>query len=119
MVSKWGYIRIKDRVAGRFQDVGMCLLNDKDGTILESIEQNHGDVHNKVLEMFRLWFRAKEHTWIQLIECLNVAQFQSLAEEIKSVFCGRKRVAVVHNEEKKVEPTTPDLDMAYPSEGIK
>ena len=128
VASKWGHIRIKDRIAGRFQDVGTCLLNDKNGNMLDSIERDHDRVHDRVAAMFRLWLQSKGHTWSQLIECLNVAQFQFLADEIKSVFCGRKRVTVVDPEhykqpfeEKRVEPTTSDsidLDMAYPSKGI-
>ena len=129
-------IRIKDTIGDSYWDVGICLLNDKDGSTLNLIKADHGRIHDKVTEMFRLWLRGKGQkdgvksiTWSKLTECLKKAQLLALADEITSVLCGRKRVPVIvdleHNEqpfkEKRDEPTTLDtidLDMTYPSEGI-
>ena len=129
MTNEWGHIRIKDRIAGHLQDVGTCLLNDKNGNMLDSIERDYDCIHDKVTEMFRLWLQgqgqkddAKSITWSKLIKCLNVAQLQSLADEIKSVLCGRKRVTMADtkhkNKEKRVEPTTQDSIDLDISEGI-
>ena len=141
LANKQSPLRIKDRIGANFWAVGICLLNDNDGNTLNSIEHNYNLDEKKLTEILRLWFEgkgqkdgAKSITWSKLIECLNVAELKTLADEIKAVFChsgrSRKKATTViadpeHNEQsfkkEKVEPTTLDdidLDMTYLSEGI-
>ena len=138
LASKQDPIRIKDRIGANFWPVGICLLNDNDGSTLNSIKRNNDEFGDKLTEIFRLWLEGKGQkdgaklitSWSKLVECLNFAQLKALADEIKSVLChyhsdrSRKKATITvdpeHND--KLEPTILDdidLDVTYPSEGTK
>lgn len=134
LASKQDPIRIKDRIGANFWSVGLCLLNDNDGSTLYSIKRSNDESGEKLTEIFRLWLQGKGQkdgaklmtSWNKLIECLNIAELKALADEIESVLCHRPRkkatitVDPEHND--KLEPTILDdidLDVTYPSEGTK
>ena len=76
--------------------LGVFLLNDKDGRIVERIKQDKKVTNKIVFEMFRRWLQGEGHnqkngntrpnrTWERLVYYLRLIKDITLAEDIESV----------------------------------
>ena len=97
--EKGASIRIMDRIGSDYHTLGTCLLNDKDGGIMRTIEHDY-KVSDKILnEVFHRWIKGliqkdgkKTNSWETLIKSLNHSMLVNLADEIEAVlyFCSEK-----------------------------
>ena len=76
---------VRDKVAPKWRDLGIQLLNDKQHVMLDIIEENHHhDVKTRCTEMFKYWLSVDtKASWNKLIEALERIDEIALVEKIK------------------------------------
>ena len=80
-------IRIIAQCAFKYEIIGHFLLDDKDGSSVQSITKRCGPNPEDCLRaIFRDWLQnGKERSWKRLLECLEWCDLQSVAERIENV----------------------------------
>lgn len=73
-----------------YNKLGVFLLDDKDGSIVERIEQDKKDTSKIVFEIFSRWLRGEgkassNRTWERLVHYLRKIKNIALAEDIDSI----------------------------------
>ena len=77
-----------------YDTLGMYLLNDKDGSIMQRIKQDYKVTDKIVREIFLRWLRGEgqkngnikpDWTWGRLVYYLKRAKYIALAEEVQSI----------------------------------
>ena len=83
-----GDLRILDRSAVKYRDIGTILLNDESGAIVDAIALNSmGNPIEAVRMIYTRWVREDEdHSWKKLIRCFRDVQLNSLARDIEQHF---------------------------------
>ena len=80
-------INIADTISTNYHLVGTALLQDEDGTILDSIVEQYSKNFSKInYAILKKWIqtsRRQECSWKKLIEVLDKCNCVSLAEEMK------------------------------------
>ena len=86
--SKGRHIRILERSAMRYGDIGTILLKDDTGAIVASIRQAAlGNPIEAVRMIYEKWMQEHEdHSWKKLIQCFRDAQLNPLARDIETHF---------------------------------
>ena len=76
------------RIASDYSLFGTLLLNDEDGTVIETIKQsNHHDPEAITREIFRRWFYSSDMlTWKALVDHLREAKLNTVANDIESMY---------------------------------
>ena len=91
-------LRIKDRISD-YDTLGMFLLNDETGGILEEIKQDYRFSKQRKDEIFDRWIKGegqfgimKSNTWGMLVKSLRDSELNALADKIESIlqFCTDK-----------------------------
>ena len=77
--------KVPQKVGMRYIDFGILLLNDEDGSIIETIEANCRQCHSIVRKILTNWLRGggKPVTWKELIETLRDCDLNELADTIQ------------------------------------
>ena len=78
-------VRISERIGARNSDVGIYLLKDDHGVIMETIAQNaRGNTEAINREIFRRWLAGNGApvSWKVLVDALERAQLKALANDI-------------------------------------
>ena len=90
-------IRIKSKIGPNYSELGICLLNDNDGIVLQELKHDYPLTKDKLDAIFSSWLQGKgrrygqkTNTWGRLIDCLNVAELRYLADNLKSRLCDYK-----------------------------
>ena len=77
-----------------YDRVGTYLLKDEKGNIIRNLREDHKYVRKIVIEIFDLWLNDKGATpvtWAGLINCLRLAELNTLADKIESAYqCAEK-----------------------------
>ena len=86
--SKGRHIRILERSAVRYRDIGTILLKDDTGAIVTGIEQSAlRNPVEAVRMIYEKWMQENEdHSWKTLIQCFRDAQLNHLARDIEEHF---------------------------------
>lgn len=76
-----------ERTAQQFKKIGITLLHDKDGSIVENIEMGH---HHKPVPTMRTiyekWIRrSRDHSWKILVQCWRDCDHAVLASEVETI----------------------------------
>ena len=76
---------VRDKIARKWRDLGIELVNDKQHVQLDVIEENHHhDVKTCCTKMFEYWLSVDtKASWNKLIEALERISENALAERIK------------------------------------
>ena len=76
------------RIASDYSLFGTLLLNDEDGTVIETIKQsNHHDPEAITREIFRRWFYGGDTlSWETLVHHLREAKLNTVADDIESMY---------------------------------
>ena len=76
---------VKDKIAPKWRDLGIELLNEEQCTQLDIIEENHSqNVERCCTEMFQYWLSADlQASWNKLINSLEQIGENALARKIK------------------------------------
>ena len=81
-------IRILERSALKYRDIGTILLKDDTGVIVEAIRETARD--NPVLAVRMIYERwlgeDEDHSWKKLAKCFRDVQLNSLARDIEQHF---------------------------------
>ena len=87
-ISKGQVIRILERSADKYRDIGIVLLNDDTGVVVEAIREAAQD--NPVVAVRKIYERwlgeDKDHSWKKLAKCFRDVQLNSLARDIEQHF---------------------------------
>ena len=79
---------IETIAAGNYKMFGMCLLRDKNGTMVDLLKKNHiqDGVENVTQAILQKWLTsdAPTRTYQHLIECLRQSELGALAELIEN-----------------------------------
>ena len=80
-----GAIRILHRSAVKCKDIGVILLNDESGAIVEAITQSAGgDQIESVRKIYTRWIEENEdHSWRKLTQCFRDVQLNVLARDVE------------------------------------
>ena len=80
-------INIREKVGSKFEDLGIVLLGDDDGSLVDQIKE---DCHHKsadiVGDILKRWVRGKGKqpvTWRTLTDCLKTIGLSPLASSIE------------------------------------
>ena len=101
------HIQIKSKIGSDYTELGICLLNDDDGKVLQEIKHDYAHAKDRVDAILSRWLRGKwrrygqkTNTWGTLIDCLNIAELHVLADNIESLLCdsAQKRASSVYKE---------------------
>ena len=86
--SKGHDIRILDRSAVKYREIGAILLKDDTGAIVEAIREGAlGDPIKAITVIYGKWIQEHEnHSWKTLARCLRDVQLNPLAIEIERHF---------------------------------
>ena len=78
---------VRDKVAPRWYDFGVELLENEYIEQLDIIEKNHrGDVQRCCSEMFKYWLQIDtEATWNKLTDSLEVIGKKVLAKKVNNI----------------------------------
>jgi hypothetical protein len=80
-----GEIRVMDRSAGKYKDIGTILLKTDDVTTFEMKAQ--GDPNKAIRMVYEEWIRGDEHSsWKKLTKCFRKVNLNTLAGEIEKCF---------------------------------
>ena len=81
-------INIIQQTAARYRDIGILLLNDRNGAIVDEIEvSTRGDPITAVEKIYAQWIRGDlDCSWKKLTECLRHYGLKSLASTIEQHF---------------------------------
>ena len=94
--GKEGSLFIMDKIGPTYSRLGTFLLDDKDGTIMETIKHDHSTVEEILTKVFTRWLtqyrkknKKKYNTWGILVQTLKIVELEVLAEEIEEIlqFC--------------------------------
>ena len=73
-----------NKIAPKWRDIGIQLLNDEKHSMLDIIEENHHDVKICCSKMFEYWLDVDiEASWNKLIDALEMNDQNALAVKIK------------------------------------
>ena len=77
-------IRLPEVVGGEYLQFGIHLLNDNNGTLIATIEENNSDVKKRVIEILGEWVRGRgrEVTWAALTDALVLIDLVEIAGAI-------------------------------------
>ena len=96
-------IRIMDMIGSNYHTLGTDLLNDTDGGKIETIKHDHKLTADILRKIFNRWIKEHQmtNTWEKLVEYLEYARLQALAEEIEKVlqFCSEITMHMDNDEE--------------------
>ena len=90
------FVRIMDKIGKNYDTLGPYLLDDDDGSIMDTITHDYRFAREILGEIFRRWMRRqplrsgdKTNTWEMLVKYLKYSELMALADEIESVlqFC--------------------------------
>ncbi|CAI8057627.1 hypothetical protein GBAR_LOCUS31405 [Geodia barretti] len=86
--SKGRRIRILERSAMKYRDIGTILLKDDTGAIVPSIQQTAlGNPVEAVRMIYERWIQENEdHSWKKLAQCFRDVQLNPLARDIEQRF---------------------------------
>ena len=86
--SKGRHIRILERSAMRYGDIGTILLKDDTGAVVEAIRETARDNPVRAIRMvYEKWIQEDEdHSWRKLVQCFRDVQLNSLARDIETHF---------------------------------
>ena len=86
--SKGRHIRILERSAMKYRDIGTILLKDDTGAIVTGIAQTARDNSFVAVRMiYEKWIQENEdHSWKKLALCLRDVQLNPLARDIEQHF---------------------------------
>ena len=98
--EKYTSVRIIEQIGRDYMSLGICLLNDKSGSMISEIEDDHHRTERRVREILRRWIQGKgqvdgdkkSNTWGRFIECLKIAKLMALVENIELVLCKENNV---------------------------
>ena len=76
---------ILQRSAVKCKDIGVILLNDDSGAIVEAITKSaFGDQTEAARKIYTRWMEEHEdHSWRKLIQCFRDVQLNALASDIE------------------------------------
>ena len=75
---------IRNKIATRWYDLGVELLNEEQLSMLNNIAENKPDVQSRCSALFNYWLSVDTGaSWNKLIEALNKINEHCLAEKIK------------------------------------
>ena len=82
-------INIVRRIGVQWAMVGTTLLDDKDGTIIPAIAQQHGNNADRInMDILGRWIRGEgipDHSWRGLLGALRVHCGEALAQSVQEV----------------------------------
>ena len=83
-----GVINVVQQSAARYRDIGILLLNDRNGAIIHRIEESaRGDPVVSVDMIYSQWIREDvDCSWKKLIECFRDCGLHYLASDIEQHF---------------------------------
>ena len=88
--TRQGKIKIINRVAPFWHELGFLMNFDKSGTEINTIDQKYrGDPKDCCQAMFQHWLNGngvKPCSWRKLIESIDDCEQEALAKEIQSAF---------------------------------
>lgn len=76
-------IDIITQTAPHYWEIGIVLLNDESGAVVQGIADQHTAAAYCMTEIYKKWL-GKDGVWKNLIACLQKCQLNVLAEEIKA-----------------------------------
>ena len=81
-------IRILERSAEKYRDIGTFLLNDDTGAVVKAIQETAlGNPVEAVRKIYERWLGEDEdHSWKKLAKCFRDVQLNSLARDIEQHF---------------------------------
>ena len=86
--SKGRDIRILERRAVKYRDIGAILLKDDSGAVVKTIQETARDnpvVANRMI--YERWIQEDEdHSWKKLVKCFTDVQLNPLARDIEQHF---------------------------------
>ena len=100
-------ILIMDKIGSNYHDLGTFLLNDDDGSTMQTITNDHKFTNEILKDIFYRWIKEqgqkdgkKINTWEALIKYLKHSKFMTLADEIEAVlhFCTNMTLHMDHEE---------------------
>ena len=83
-----GVINIIQQTAARYRDIGIILLNDRNGAIVDEItESARGDMVAAVDMIYAKWMEEDVgYSWKKLTQCFKDCDLNSLASDIEQHF---------------------------------
>ena len=86
--SKGQVIRILESSAEKYKDIGIILLKDDTGAVVEAITKTAlGNPIEAVRMIYEKWLQEDEdHSWKKLAECFRNVQLNPLARDIEQHF---------------------------------
>ena len=85
-----GVLNIIEEVTGKYHDLGICLLDDRNSTITNNIEAEHKLDHTRITKaIFKRWLEGRgrrPQSWSTLITVLREIELTTLAKEISDNF---------------------------------
>ena len=83
-----GDINIIQQTAARYRDIGILLLNDRNGAIVDGIKESaRGDPTAAVDMIYTQWIREDvDCSWKKLTQCFRDCSLNTLASDIERYF---------------------------------
>ena len=83
-----GDIRVLEKSAVEYRQIGIILLNDNSGAIVSSITKAaYGQPETAIEMVYQRWIcQHEDHSWKKLIQCFRDVQLNSLAKDIEQHF---------------------------------
>ena len=78
-------IRILERSASKYRDIGAILLKDNTGAIVEAIRETAlGNPVDAIRKIYEKWIQEEEdHSWKKLAKCFRDVELNPLARDIE------------------------------------
>ena len=85
--SNEGEVNIIGKVGCKYHEFGIILLNDDDGSQIDTIESKFGDLYRINQKILKIWLQGRDEgpvTWTTLVKVLKTIGLGSLAHTIES-----------------------------------
>ena len=81
-------VRIIERSASKYRDIGTILLKDDTGAVVQAIQETARDNPVEAVRMiYEKWIQEDEdHSWKKLAKCFRDVQLNPLARDIEQHF---------------------------------
>ena len=82
-------INIVSRIGNRYFVLGILLLEDDTGSVVDAIVNEHQDTERITLKIFQLWIKGAGQqpvSWATLVQVLHDVQLNELAKEINKFY---------------------------------
>ena len=92
-------INISREIGQNWKKVGILLLNDENGAVVNAIYQQHvGNAEGTNLDILQKWINGEgieDCSWHRLLRVLRIADCTKLAEELEDAFSLRHPVNIL------------------------